>query len=165
MFDWLYSKAKQLKKYVFSLSGAGVAVSLATTRLYPMVSWIANLVAVTGGWIYSITKNAETAQATTERQSKILELTDQLRLSKYQAEPSSLLDVLSQVTNYSHEEIEVLIKDISENLASESEKYALSNGALQTLLGIATIIVNALANLESEQKDNPWTTKAILILT
>ena len=172
MFDWFYTKAKQLKQAAFSSTGVAVAVSTASSLVASTTSWMMNLVAITGGGLYSIFKNMETAQAITQDEKEVQQLAQHLRLEDYQdkAHPISLSDILAKTSLEIPVDLMTEIKRTEEDLEKstpESFWYANANLVLQSLLSGITLVFNTFANLEEDEKDrtDPSTTKNILNTT
>lgn len=150
--NWLRQKARQLKELAFFISGASVAMSTATAKAAPVVSWIANLIAVAAAGSYSIFKNTETAATIKASQQEIFDTRDTLTLSHYRVNPTPLSEVLIQTAVFSEEESGQLQKSLLRNFTTESRSYVNWNMVLQTSLGIIAIAINSWANTESENQ-------------
>lgn len=152
--NWLYRKARQFKKLAFFVSGAGVAISTATAKTTPVVSWIANLIAVTAAGFYSIFKNTETAAAITGRQQEIDTTKTALTLDHYRDQPISLPEVLTQATVFTDEEKGKIQISVLRDFTVESSSYVNWNLVLQGVLGVIAVVINTLANVESDSKSD-----------
>lgn len=165
MLDWLYNRAKRLKKAAFAMSGMGVAVSTATALISPITSWVSNLIAIVGGGIYSTLKNAETAESIATQQRECRLMAESLSLKKYseEAEQFSLTQILQQTSDLDEEKAKALEKQLLKDEAHIARQYATSNLWAQTLLSLVIAAVNITANLaDPKDKQDPTSTKNIL---
>lgn len=160
MLGWLYAKARQFKKFMLFASGLGVGVSTATMLVSPVISWIMNLVAIAGSGGYSVLKNMEIAESVADCQRDTASIVEKLSLRKYQEE--TLPDVLKTVTSFSDEEIQHIERELRQEFARNSRWYANFNLIAQMVLGVTSLVINAIANSAAEKKDNPSTAKNIL---
>jgi len=136
------------KKLGFFATGAGIAVDLAAKIAKPSVSTVANLTAVAGGSVYSISKNFETVRGISEQRRDCSEILNEMYGWAEVDNIQALLDNLA-IERKKAQRIVEHIELVNRN-SRWAYVYAGINTAVQLTLSAISIGINAAASQRND---------------